>query len=275
MKGYDIKLRLKDVKPKTWRDLIIPSNITFHQMHRIIQIAFGFLDCHLYLFDMGDRRIVNFKTTDKMVGDLDSNNVIIEDYFDNSKKIRYCYDFGDTWEVIIQIKGTVEYNREYPKIIRYKGDYNPPEDCGGPFIFTLLLDNIINGNKEILSLTDETIYQEYIEDTERIDKEYTQYLLIGEFDYEEEYYDGTTFVDEYGENEEYQNIYGEEEEDDDEEYYYEDEDEYEDGDEDEYEDEEYYDDENDDDWDEDEYEDEEYYDDENEDNEDDNNENNT
>ena len=42
MKGYDVKIRLDDFRPLTWRDLIIPEKITFKDLDNIIKILYGF-----------------------------------------------------------------------------------------------------------------------------------------------------------------------------------------------------------------------------------------
>ena len=52
MKGYDIKIRLDHVRPLIWRDLIIPSEITFKDLSDIIQEIFGLLNYHLYSFSL-------------------------------------------------------------------------------------------------------------------------------------------------------------------------------------------------------------------------------
>ena len=38
MKGYDVKVRLDDFKPLTWRDLIIPAGINFKELDTILKI---------------------------------------------------------------------------------------------------------------------------------------------------------------------------------------------------------------------------------------------
>lgn len=49
MKAYQIRVSLVDL-PTIWRGMIIPSKITFHQLHLIIQHAMGWDDMHLYEF---------------------------------------------------------------------------------------------------------------------------------------------------------------------------------------------------------------------------------
>ena len=131
--GYDVKIRLNNFRPITWRDLIIPAGITFEELHMIIQILMDLDNYHLYMFEPKSNieRIVDFEFITDWDNIIDSKTTIIDKYFDNNKKIIYTYDFGDNWEFTIEIKKKVEITNHYPKIKRYKGDYNPVEDCGG------------------------------------------------------------------------------------------------------------------------------------------------
>ncbi len=139
--GYDIKIRLNNYKPLTWRDLIIPEGLTFTQLHEIIQLLMDLDDYHTYMFEFKNNpeKVVDFNLIDEWENTIDSNTTIIDKYFDNNKKIIYTYDFGDDWEFTIEVKKKVEIDDEYPIIKRYKGDYNPVEDCGGVYILSKLV----------------------------------------------------------------------------------------------------------------------------------------
>ena len=126
--GYDIKIRLDDYRPLTWRDLIIPAGITFEELHMMIQVLMGFDNYHMYLFEIGNKRIGNSNYLDDAI---DSKHTLIDKYFNKNKKIQYTYDFGDSWQFTIEIKKKVDIDTHYPKLKRFKGDYNPVEDCGG------------------------------------------------------------------------------------------------------------------------------------------------
>lgn len=136
MKGYDIKIRLDNYRPLTWRDLIIPENITFKDLHNIIQVVYGFYDCHLYSFSSNsfDYTIEDLGLSQMSFGEMiDSSTTYIDDYFTNLDIINYEYDFGDGWSFTIEIKKVVDYDKKYPTIKRFKGKYNPIDDCGGVY----------------------------------------------------------------------------------------------------------------------------------------------
>lgn len=47
---YQLKVKLKDVRPSVWRRLQVPSDMTFAELHRVLQIAFDWDDDHLHTF---------------------------------------------------------------------------------------------------------------------------------------------------------------------------------------------------------------------------------
>lgn len=51
---YQIKVAILEIEPPVWRRLLVPENITFSKLHKIIQASFGWLGYHLYDFNFGD-----------------------------------------------------------------------------------------------------------------------------------------------------------------------------------------------------------------------------
>ncbi|MBQ6628282.1 MAG: plasmid pRiA4b ORF-3 family protein [Methanobrevibacter sp.] len=150
LKGYDVKVRLDDFRPLTWRDLIIPAGITFKELDNIMKILWDFSGYHLSRFTFKDSWDVitnEFEDIGFNLGELNSKEIIIDDYFENNKKLYWEYDYGDGWSFTIEVKKTVEYDKDYPLIKRYKGDYNPQDDIGGVWG----LERLINENPSQLT----------------------------------------------------------------------------------------------------------------------------
>jgi len=154
MKGYDIKVRLDDFKPHTYRDIIIPENITFYQLHLIMQELWNFSNKHLYEFNTTDykRRYIDFDNH-SMEGiylpdfnEKDAKSEYIKEVFDLTDEIYYTYDFGDSWRFTLEIKKKLDYEENYPEIKEYKGDYGPVENCGGVFILSDMVEYKTNPN---------------------------------------------------------------------------------------------------------------------------------
>ena len=144
-KGYDVKVRLDDFRPLTWRDLIIPAGITFKDLDNVMKILWDFSGYHLSRFTFKDNMDVitnEFMDIDFNPGELNSKDIIIDEYFDNNAKIYWEYDYGD--------------DRDYPVIKRFKGEYNPQDDIGGVWGLERLMsedpDQLTRFDKEIIQM---------------------------------------------------------------------------------------------------------------------------
>jgi len=49
---YQFKIALKNIKPKIWRRIQIPSSYNFLELHAAIQDAMGWYDYHLHEFEL-------------------------------------------------------------------------------------------------------------------------------------------------------------------------------------------------------------------------------
>jgi hypothetical protein len=52
----ELRLTLAGIEPPIWRYVRVPDAYTLHQLHRVIQLVFGWLDYHLYTFEVAGRR---------------------------------------------------------------------------------------------------------------------------------------------------------------------------------------------------------------------------
>ena len=130
---YQIKVTLEDSKPPIWRRLLVRSDITLGDLHRIIQAAFGWLDYHLHQFTIGG---IYFGVPHPDYDDLDMQDgrkmrlhqITRREGF----KFRYEYDFGDSWlhQVLVEKVLSPEPGRDYPMCIKGRRAC-PPEDVGG------------------------------------------------------------------------------------------------------------------------------------------------
>ncbi len=143
MKGYDVKVRLDDFKPLYWRDLIIPAGMNFKDLDSVLKILWDFTGYHLSRFTFKNSADVvtnDFPDIDFDEGELDSGKTIIDSYFDSNKKIYWEYDYGDGWSFTIEVKKAVEYDKPYPTVKRFRGEYNLQDDIGGVWGFQEMLE---------------------------------------------------------------------------------------------------------------------------------------
>src|SRR5450759_5245617 len=129
---------LRGVKPPVWRRLLVPGTMTLGDLHKAIQAAMGWRDCHLHAFDIGGEQFGDRRSVDVVV---DENRPTRNGLLRSSVvRFAYTYDFGDNWEHTIAFEKSepaVE-GQSYPVCIAGKRNC-PPEDCGGVWGYEELL----------------------------------------------------------------------------------------------------------------------------------------
>lgn len=153
-KIYQLKISLRKVsKPNVWRRVLVPSDISFAEFHKVIQIAMGWTNTHLYSFS-DSLRYTSVVIEEPSEDDLnfgskafDANKLKLHEYFyDGSQpKIVYEYDFGNGWEHDILLEKIIEEGEsgDIFKCVAGRGAC-PPEDCGGPWGYERLKEVMAN-----------------------------------------------------------------------------------------------------------------------------------
>ena len=141
-----IRISLQETSPEIWRRLDVPLSTSLLALHDIIQIAMGWTDSHLFMFQVGDR----------------DYGVPYPDHYQGGPKVHhakstrlktlvsrgidrfvYEYDFGDYWlhDILIEECGDGLPDRDYPFFISGEGRC-PPEDVGGVSGFEEFLEAV-------------------------------------------------------------------------------------------------------------------------------------
>lgn len=138
-----LKIQMKGVtKPPMWREVEIPADYNFMQLHEVIQEVMGLEDCHLWQF--------NVKAYDEslQIGvEMDSENPFSPglDFITNDAeetpvsqflqqkgdKLEYVYDFGDDWIFVVEVKDLAAKKIDHPVCNKFKSELNAIEDFGG------------------------------------------------------------------------------------------------------------------------------------------------
>lgn len=124
---------------KAVRKIIVPAEIQFRQLHRVLQSTFEWRNYHLYDFTIFDRdksklitRIVPFEEAleyDKEAILMESHT--LSEFLSEQNYIIYTYDMGDNWQHEIQLINVMdEYDKESPYLLEAISQA-PPEDVGG------------------------------------------------------------------------------------------------------------------------------------------------
>lgn len=72
-----IKITLYKTKPAIWRKVLVPSAVTFFDLHHIIQISMGWKNSHLFEFQVGDYRIGYIEPNEVFEDTADANEVML------------------------------------------------------------------------------------------------------------------------------------------------------------------------------------------------------
>jgi len=146
---YQFRVTLKDTLPRVYRQILVPEDSNFHDLHMAITDAMGWKDCHLHKFVV--RNPMNYANQiigEPMEGQLDEKIIKIASYFYKVKDAcNHEYDFGDGWEHRVMLEKVLpaKPNAKYPQCINGKRAC-PPEDCGGPSGFEDFLTAIADPN---------------------------------------------------------------------------------------------------------------------------------
>lgn len=115
---------------KAVRKIIVPADIQFTQLHKVLQSVFDWRNYHLYDFTVFDRgksklttRIVPFEEDleyDKEAILMESHT--LSEFLSEQKYIIYTYDMGDNWKHEIQLINVIdEYDKESPYLLGASG----------------------------------------------------------------------------------------------------------------------------------------------------------
>ncbi len=141
--ALDLNVRLDLDGKDAIRKLRVPDSITFAQLHKILQAAYEWKDCHLYSFGLFKRWSDNSYAHPDIElvateADLEINpdakimiDIKLSDYIPEYRKILYNYDFGDDWRHFIEVENVIDDCEEKLPILLDGTGNAPPEDVGG------------------------------------------------------------------------------------------------------------------------------------------------
>ncbi len=143
---YQLKVTLNGARPPIWRRVQVPSTMTLGKLHKTIQLAMGWYDCHLHEFEIYGQSYGQPDPSFSFDDVRSERNVRLEHFVAREKfKFSYLYDMGDGWEHKILVEKILPVDPEvrYPRCIKGKRAC-PPEDCGGIWGYAEFLEAIQN-----------------------------------------------------------------------------------------------------------------------------------
>ena len=152
--AFRFRIDLKLGGHTCWREVVVPQDMTFADLHDVIQASCLWWDYHLFDFQLTSKReklmLVDPDAggVDSMLGHddvrrvVDANGVNLLDVFPRTRTATYTYDYGDWWVHKIKLVETIPcYKGDMPACTAGVGDA-PPEDVGGTRGFEHFLEAI-------------------------------------------------------------------------------------------------------------------------------------
>ncbi len=128
---FQLKVTLDGVTPPIWRRLQIPAGYTLDRVHRALQYAMGWQNCHLHSFDVDGKQYGEPDPADELALD-DELDFRLDAVLSHDATLHYTYDFGDWWEheVVVEDVIPADPDERYPVCLGGERAC-PPEDVGG------------------------------------------------------------------------------------------------------------------------------------------------
>lgn len=146
---HQLKISLDGIEPEIWRRFKINSNSTFEDLHIVIQIVMGWENYHLYEF-RNKNFVIGIEPEEDFFSDPDlipAHTIRISDVLSRKRSnITYTYDFGDSWEHKIVVEDILRDELILNPVCIGGAMNCPPEDCGGIWGYSELLEIISNKN---------------------------------------------------------------------------------------------------------------------------------
>jgi len=129
---YQFKVTLAEITPPIWRRLLLPNTSTLRRLHLAIQIAGGWWNYHLHLFEIAGTEY-GYPDPDGVPGfRSDAHVKLCALPLRAGSRFRYVYDFGDYWEHEILLEKVLPLSEGPAWPVCLAGERGfPHEDSGG------------------------------------------------------------------------------------------------------------------------------------------------
>ena len=143
-----VKITLLETEdPPVWRRLLVPAETRLDRLHRVVQTAMGWQNCHMHCFTHGD---IRYGRPSQELGFRDERTATLGELVTRAgDRIGYAYDFGDDWEHDLVLEQVTAANADgrYP-VCTAGGGACPPEDCGGVFGYVQLRETLADPSND-------------------------------------------------------------------------------------------------------------------------------
>lgn len=145
--ALELRVSLLHTDPEIWRTVRVPADLPLAYLHDVLQAAFGWEDCHLHQFLLGDLVFARVGSDVDVPGlVIDEAGVPLGAIARKGTKLLYHYDFGDDWEHELVVTSVTADAGPFTCLGGERAA--PPEDSGGPFGYAQLLETLADPKAE-------------------------------------------------------------------------------------------------------------------------------
>ena len=132
-----LTIELRGSRPRIWRRLTLPGDLTLDAVHTLFQAAMGWTDSHLHRFQLGEGYdepsfVTAFDEEEGEQGTREEDVRLDQVMRAPGDRLTYLYDFGDGWEHRVTLESlTVLTPTSRGPACLAGGGNGPPEDVGG------------------------------------------------------------------------------------------------------------------------------------------------
>lgn len=128
-----IQLEPLQLNPPIWRRIRVSGDCSLRKLHHFIQAAMGWHSSHLHEFTQGLNRYMPLDA--EFIEDqdaLDDRRFKLRRVLQQDDRLRYLYDFGDSWQHVIAVEAIEpsDFGGTWCEVLD-GARACPPEDSGG------------------------------------------------------------------------------------------------------------------------------------------------
>lgn len=143
---YQCKVSLKGLIPPIWRKVQVPGDVRLDEFHRVLQIVMGWGNYHSYRFIING---ISYGPLDDTFADTSlrvAHEVRLSQVVGTEgSRFIYLYDLADDWQHVVKVEKILAPKPGTPYPICRAGQRAcPPEECGGIWEYTNLLEILQN-----------------------------------------------------------------------------------------------------------------------------------
>ncbi len=141
-KSLVLRVDLKEAGNPVWRKIRVSSDVTLGQFHLLLQKAMGWWDLYDHSFEQaGEFWGVSAEEDDSIIYQDENETLLGTLLTEEDDLLHYRYDLPEGWHHTVRVDEVLEESDSAPVCLDGRGAC-PPEDCGGPEGFRLLLASL-------------------------------------------------------------------------------------------------------------------------------------